>query len=151
MKIVKVELPAGEYWVGDPCYAVKDQELWMRIGASNGWFQESIAATVDDVTYVGVGTAFGDGVYVDQEGREFPVDAGLIGAVPVSAVEGEPFGMHRVTFAEPFLVGSEGAVIWIGDVRIDTGDSDVEDTACDECGLSWCECENEEWIEEEDE
>ena len=35
------------------------------------------------------GTAYGDGVYADQFGNEFPVDAGLIGLVPEALVDME--------------------------------------------------------------
>ena len=43
-------LPAGTYWIGDPCYFVPD-ELWMEyLEANNGVDQERMAFDIDGLT-----------------------------------------------------------------------------------------------------
>jgi hypothetical protein len=134
-------LAAGTYWVGDPCYIVPDR-LWMP------WLEAAwentepntvtiLDARVEGRRVVASGTAYGDGVYFDQDGREYPVDAGLIGAVHAgfwpehAAAKVEHLGMNLVEFPEPFHVGFEDGDIVIGHLRIPTGDQEDEDTCPD--------------------
>ena len=73
-------------------------------------------------------TAHGDGVYHDQFGNEFGVDAGMIGCIPLELVGNfDPRDGHAVEFTEPFTCGyeDEGGVIRIGEHRIPTGDGGV--------------------------
>ena len=70
-------------------------------------------------------TAHGDGVYHDQFGNEFGVDAGMIGCIPLELVGNfDPRDGCAVEFTEPFTCGyeDEGGVIRIGEHRIPTGD-----------------------------
>jgi hypothetical protein len=51
------------------------------------------------------GTAYGDGVYQDEQGRDYPVDAGSIGCIRVEDVndsEAWLAGVQTVEFTEPF-------------------------------------------------
>ena len=41
----------------------------------------------DSTQVVAFSTYYGDGCYTDQNGNSFPVDAGLIGLVPISYIE----------------------------------------------------------------
>lgn len=131
-KVESVTLPAGEYWVGDPCYAVQDYALWDEMGKVSDWFQKSVIAQVGDKWVVGIGTTWGDGTYQDQSGREYPVDAGMIGVAPVADWVGEPSGMHKVTFDREFTVGKDDTTIVIGPIRIETDEDDGN--VCDDCG-----------------
>lgn len=112
-------IPAGTYWVGDPCYGVPDED-W------NDWLDDAgianryMSAEVRGHLVVAHGTAHGDGCYFDQQGRAYPVDAGLIGVVPVGLVRGTPFGMNKVTFDEPFDITYADGTITIGDIVIET-------------------------------
>ena len=130
VNIESITIPAGEYFVGDPCYGVPN-ERWME------WLEAAaykdadtyLVADLDGRTVVGVQTKYGDGEYYDEQGRVYPVDAGLIGAVPVelyepSATEPEPFGMHRVSFATDFEVARVDGVIVIGPIKVDTDPRD---------------------------
>jgi len=85
----QVTLDAGEYWLGDPCYCIKDED-WMP------WLEECEYETETNLVgaipgteheAVGFATSFGDGVYpftIDgEEEFELGVDAGMIGFVPV--------------------------------------------------------------------
>lgn len=128
----RVVMPPGAYWVGDPCYAFKDHDRWIK------WLNESgsdavphrriLFAEVGGRPVVGVGTAYGDGEYYDRERNGYPVDAGLLGAVPVDAADCEPAGMRRVEFASHFVVAYVNGVVHIGNIEIDTvgGDDDEE-------------------------
>jgi hypothetical protein len=131
----KATVPAGDYYVGDPCYSVPD-DLWMA------WLEAAdyttpgrehvLVADIDGHPAVGVSTAFGDGVYEDWEGREYPVDAGLIGLVPVRVAKDDGQTTwdhspdmnyrHRVTFTEPATCYHEDGTIHLGPITIETGD-----------------------------
>lgn len=134
------KIPAGKHWVGDPCYAFPQgtpaDQAWMPCLESANFRDDprilEAEAVVDGRTYrfVASGTAYGDGVYSSAQMPqvEFPVDAGLIGVVPASQVEGEPFGMTLVDFAADFTVGYEkNGTIHIGEIEIFTGDDPEDD------------------------
>lgn len=69
------EFKAGTYFIGDPCYALRD-DLYEKWGKDNNY---------DDgnYDYFAVGsTANGDGTYQDiYSNTEFGVDAGILGVV----------------------------------------------------------------------
>lgn len=108
-----IVLPSGTYYVGDPCY-VFDHPSWDALGEQTDWFETPLA-TLAGRSLVVFGTAYGDGTYADLDGNLYPVDAGLIGVVPVELIERgvitgqaiahapgiEPFG-RIVTFYAPF-------------------------------------------------
>ena len=148
-------LAAGTYLIGDPCYAFDNDDpngdLW------NKWLDacwEGLDADRTQIMYGRVstyliaasGTEHGDGTYYDQDGFEYSVDAGLLGAVPVSALHStypklarknyddlqEATGMRVVSMAVPFHVSYESGVVVIGPYRIDTNWYQEEDTC------SWC-------------
>lgn len=123
--ITKATLPAGEYVVGDPCYAIPEHRWAEWLEAADYTNQRHIlVAELDGVPAVGVGTAFGDGFYHDQDGRAYPVDAGLIGLVPTSLAVGD----HSVvvTFDKPVECWYDDGTIHLGDIVIET-DEDLDD------------------------
>ena len=131
LNIESYTMPAGEYWVGDPCYAIPEDKwiAWLKdAGYDAEPFPRYLVADVDGNTCIGVGTSYGDGLYRGSDGNEYPVDAGLIGAVP-TVIENEPFGMQRVTFEHPFEVSytEERGVIRVGHISIPTDDDVDED------------------------
>ena len=107
-------LPAGTYYIGDPCYVIKDDE-WMQALEETNYFNmfPSKAATRDHEynksgTQYGVfsyeihgingkyvfaasSTAYGDGEYhCEKDGSTIGmcgVDAGLIAAIPIEMIE----------------------------------------------------------------
>lgn len=119
------ELPPGDYYIGDPCYVMAtDHDKWIDILEACDYFQEPY--TDKGQTAVAFSPAWGDGVYLDQDGREYSVDAGLIGAVPVSLldvsleeIEERSLG-HIVRFTEPFVCKADGAMLLFGHIAIDT-------------------------------
>ena len=89
---VQVQIPAGEYWLGDPCYTIKDEDWIPWLEACNYTEEDNLVGVIPgtDFSAVGFRTAWGDGVYPLQkeEGYHWDdvfalgVDAGLIGFVP---------------------------------------------------------------------
>ena len=87
-------LPAGCYWIGDPCYVFPNQgpmkDKWNELLDSSCFLKNasSIPAEIDDgkikvwCNY----TAFGDGVYSSNVNFNFPVDAGILGIIPEETV-----------------------------------------------------------------
>lgn len=84
----KVTVPPGAYFLGDPCYAVPS-DLWDDLLASCAVFENPVG-TVADCQVLAFGTRWGDGVYCDDEGGRYPVDAGLIGLTPTGLAAQRP-------------------------------------------------------------
>lgn len=133
--VTAVVMPAGEYWVGDPCYSVPN-DRWMeylddagRDDHPHGEPLRFLLGYLDDKPVLGVGTAYGDGEYADEMGRRYPVDAGLIGLTPVDLAEDDsPFGSHLIKFDHDFTCSYSDGTITLGDINIDTnGWADEDD------------------------
>jgi hypothetical protein len=134
IKRVEVTVPAGQYVIGDPCYAVPDQ-YWLPLLDSCdyfrspvGWFSRTGYST--DKNYVlAFGTKWGDGCYLGTDGNEYPVDAGLIGLVPFNVVE--DLSQHEkniVTFDRPTLCINDGSGrLRFGHITIDTDPVEEEE------------------------
>jgi len=144
--VTEVVMPAGRYYVGDPCYAIESQELWMQFLESCDYFRASHVAHVGVAkVIVGFSTAYGDGVYQDQQGREYPVDAGLLGVVPIAWWTKNPGDLMQVVeFLEPFTVYKSGSVIGVGPIQIETDPIDTVYESCSHCGMEMeydeCSC-----------
>jgi hypothetical protein len=131
MKIsnVEVTVPAGQYVLGDPCYAVPYED-WDDLLASCNYFQNPIGLITKDFTkkffVLGFSTRWGDGCYAGSDGKEYPVDAGLIGLVPIELVEdlSEHYG-NIVTFNKETICSSNGdGKLRFGGIVIDTDPED---------------------------
>lgn len=120
-----VIVPAGTYWLGDPCYACP-KALWSDLLDRSNCFAEPMGTVAGHNVYA-FGTAHGDGTYLDREGNEYPVDAGLIGLTPVSLSIPEPSGCHKITFNKDVECYSLDGVLYFGHVQIDTDPDDEED------------------------
>jgi len=118
---------AGKYYIGDPCYAVKD-ENWGKLIDDTGCFgiEDSECFENGCFTYNGSqcftkGTAYGDGCYTDNYGREYGVDAGLIGIMPIEVCDGDYIeGGNVIMFEEDFYVSASNGVFNFGNIEIDT-------------------------------
>ena len=126
--------PAGNYWIGDICYAIKDSK-WKGMIKSTGCFGLEMNSKVKNwndgcFTYNGEkcfvdGTAYGDGCYLDNHAKEYGVDAGLIGIMPLGACDGDSLnGGHPIRFEYDFEVYADNGVFYFGDVIINTRDQD---------------------------
>lgn len=145
-------LPPGEYYIGDPCYVIRDED-WMDCLEETAYFnmlepgterkyrpsdlQNGVFSFEDgneiQYRFAGSSTKYGDGCYPCRENGmqlgECGVDAGLIAAVPVAMVEavGEPSGLDLGvlhTFEHPFNIGYDDGVISFGHVKVITCDED---------------------------
>jgi hypothetical protein len=104
----RIELPAGEYYIGDPCYVLPDEE-WLDALESTGYFGlypdvSSISNTDryapkelqngvfsrDGVLFAVSSTESGDGEYpVEWNGKigSCGVDSGDISAIPMEIID----------------------------------------------------------------
>lgn len=123
---VSITMPAGKYFVGDPCYAVKD-EMWLDWLNAADYSQNRhlVANTPDGYQVVGFNTAHGDGSYFDQYGFRYGVDAGLIGLVPYEHnPEHDSILSNVVTFDSPFVASvDEKSNMQFGHISILTDNS----------------------------
>ena len=85
----QVTLDAGDYWLGDPCYVIRDSDWMPWLEATDYRTETNLIGEIPGTGHeaVGFATSYGDGVYpftIDgEEIFELPVDAGMIGFVPV--------------------------------------------------------------------
>ena len=149
---VQVTLQSGTYWLGDPCYVIKDEDWIPWLEACNFTKADTLVGSVPgkDIQAVGFRTAWGDGVY-HFEGRnhkswkhdewttisELGVDSGMIGFVesvytkPQWGTGDEGF-VKKVTFEHPVTITwREGNLSWITsrgeEFRVNTDDDDFGD------------------------
>lgn len=76
-------MPAGQYYVGDLCYVMTDEE-WKQfcdITLSGPKVLDGEFELPDGRRFATYSTAYGDGVYYDQMDNSYSVDAGLIGCI----------------------------------------------------------------------
>jgi hypothetical protein len=125
-----VAVPAGRYFLGDPCYAVPD-EHWSDLLASCEIFDKPVGA-VAGTEVLAFGTFYGDGTYPDQCGRLYSVDAGLIGLTPAAfATKYDALYLSKlgqwVEFDEDVVAETEGGLLSFGPYVIQTADLEEED------------------------
>jgi hypothetical protein len=130
-----IKLAAGIYYIGDLCYVLSnrwDEFCDLTIDGNN--CKEGAFTMADGTQFVTFGTAYGDGTYLDQEGNEYPVDAGLIGCVLADKVDSDArLSLGKVhTFENDVWAYSDGTVLTFGHVSIDTDPSFEEEEEEDE-------------------
>ena len=126
-------IPPGTYFVGDPCYAIPDDE-WMPYlehGGDNYKIEGMVITLKRDRLVASVNTAFGDGVYEGSDGNNYGVDAGLLGVVSIlpgdNIEELQRLGTTRI-FEEPFTVSYDThGMVHIGYISIDTDPEEGDD------------------------
>lgn len=122
-------MPKGTYYIGDPCYLF-DESSWGKVIAITNYFKEDGRYDIfGKKCFVG-GTKYGDGTYDDNYGREYGVDAGLIGILPIELIEIdnkqtlksiiESDMMHIETFTEDFNCDINNGFFRFGKITIDT-------------------------------
>jgi hypothetical protein len=132
IKTVGVLVPKGSYVIGDPCYAVPDKD-WLPLLETCNYFNSPIGYVqgVDQKHFVlAFGTKWGDGCYRGTDGNNYPVDAGLLGLVPVELVD--DLSDHEVVnFSKDTLCIDDGSgKLKFGHITIDT-DPEEEENAED--------------------
>lgn len=122
-------LPAGEYYVGDLCYVLKDrwEEVCELVGDKEGLFTLS-----DGTQFVLFNTKYGDGEFPDLDGKRYLVDSGTIGAVAVKDIRDPSYEPKLVggvyDFLGEFYSFSDDGELHFGMIVIDTQHEDeIED------------------------
>jgi hypothetical protein len=128
-------MPAGRYYVGDLCYVMHD--VWDEVcdlmfpNRYNGPGVYGKFKLKDGREFAVHSTAYGDGCYYDGMGREYSVDAGVIGCILESDIrdpEAWASGGQVLDFIAEFDTWEDRGVIHFGVIAIDTaGDGDEED------------------------
>lgn len=107
----------GIYYVGDLCYVMHpqwDEVCNLMFATGNNSVLDGEFNLSNGVRFTLHSTAYGDGTYQDQQGRDYPVDAGLIGCICVEDVvdpEAWLAGMQTVVFTEQFELQYDDGVI----------------------------------------
>ena len=136
-----MKFKAGKYFVGDPCYVIRNDE-WedilkytqffgaFGIGQWGGFWK--------GYKMFSASTAYGDGCYTDNEGREYGVDAGMLGIVPYEYITefGDIDCGNIIEFEKDFEVEMiDKGVFKFGSIVIDTlGADEDEESFCLDCG-----------------
>lgn len=132
-------MPAGKYWIGDPCYVFPHdgpmENKWDELLNEVDFFETLSYGEIDDgkIKVWAASTAYGDGHYISSNDKAFPVDAGLIGIVPLETVQYldkkdcdlDYCGLF-IEFKESFVVMSKNGYFTFGNIVIDTEDYDDE-------------------------
>lgn len=139
-------LPAGVYFVGDPCYVFDND--WHGLLHATDTLSDGCHEYKGHKLY-SHGTAYGDGCYDDQLGNCYGVDSGCLGVVPKELWENLPpqhLGLI-VTFEKPFVCSYEevNGVVVLGHIRIET------DPPVEEDDDSYDEHDDSSWHDESDE
>ena len=133
-----MKLPAGKYYIGDPCYVI-DEDRWSDfVDASFGSDQKGIAVTeFDGHPMYAHGTAYGDGCYLGSDGVRYGVDAGMLSVVPLALclryeedeMKSEMVRLGSIVdFKEDFTADRNyDCTFHFGHIDIPTGDTDEED------------------------
>lgn len=127
-------LPAGRYYIGDPSYAF--DKTWGNILNETSFFNNEPCKIGKHLCAAGA-TADGDGLYKDQNGFEYPVDAGMIGILPIvllrrerklniTKIAKEKYG-RIMDFEKPFEVIIKNGKFNFGGILIDTTGEDEDD------------------------
>lgn len=125
------------FYVGDICYVLSDnvyRDVWGKNGYSDGEFLDPETG----LKFAVAGTAWGDGFYQGSDGKAYPVDAGVIGIVPLELVEKvrglENGSVHECT-GEATMEANDGQftftlpngnIVYIDTVEDEDDDSDLE-------------------------
>jgi len=153
-------MQAGKYYVGDLCYVMGDRwdEVCKLIICGDNCLDGNFNLK-DGTRFSLYSTAWGDGSYFDNRRREYLVDSGSIGCIRVEDVtdlkareqleSGTFRGGHVIEFVESFSCDNDKGIIRIGNVIINTTDSDV----CVYCDSEYCEgeCQLPEYEDEDEE
>jgi len=105
----KYEAPPGKYYIGDICYALGDK-LYDRVFGGMDYESGLYIQRDTNNFFLVDNTSYGDGCYTGSDGKEYGVDAGIIGIVPESCIEKDTDGGHMHTFTEPVVCSFKNGV-----------------------------------------
>lgn len=118
------KLPAGKYFVGDPCYTISNERWDSYLKAyykATSDKVETACFEFDGMMCCVAPTMHGDGTYDSSHGP-ISVDAGLIGATPIELSDYSEEQLSKlgaiIVFDEPFGIDTEMHVEGPGEIRI---------------------------------
>lgn len=115
-------LPAGEYVITDPCYAWSNDRYAKILNDTKFLSPDGVFTERDSGRQFAIfSTDHGDGVYQDNLGNSYSVDAGCIGCIPAEIVDKLEPWMAVIKFENNFDVSSNNGVIYYGHISINTG------------------------------
>jgi hypothetical protein len=122
------KLPAGKYYIGDPCYVFADA-TWQKLLDDVDDFLDGEIKHVSGFDLWAHSTAWGDGTYADQNGIEYGVDSGSLGAVPIGMVDNVDGLEHGTVmdFPNGLTVEYDNGTFWFGSIVIKTDDADEDE------------------------
>ena len=128
-----VKLKAGAYYIGDPCYIF--DKSWGDILDITDYFQYE-SNTINGMECFIHSTSYGDGIYYDNFGKAYAVDAGVIGCLPIDCIIidnkssvkeiEEDSLMHIKVFEKDFECSYKDGRFYIGDDIIINTQADYE-------------------------
>lgn len=116
-------MPAGSYYIGDLCYVItgdKWDEVCSLMFESDHNGRDGEYTLADGTRFAILGTAHGDGEYLDGSGHQYPVDSGTIGCVLAEKVNDKLSGGHVLDIPHEFEAKRDGGFLRFGWVVIDT-------------------------------
>jgi hypothetical protein len=118
-------MKAGTYYIGDLCYVMHDRwDEFCELTCSGNNVLDGEFNLKDGTRFATFTTKYGDGTYKDEQGNEYPVDAGLIGCINVKDITPTELGNlssgRVIEFVQDFSTFSAGGVLRFGSVVIDT-------------------------------
>ena len=134
----------GTYYIGDPCFVFG--KSWDKVLEEYWQHEGEEFKLLGKLAFID-GTDGGVGFCYDQDGVEYPVDAGLIGCLPASLLKidnvvskkeilEKKFG-RIVKFDQDFACDSTAHNFTFGHIKIVTNDKDLADLdedVCECCG-----------------
>ena len=135
---MKTVLPAGKYYIGDPCYVIEG-EKWDKFLIPYWGLNQGGVFDFDSIPVCAFATQWGDGCFPASDGSILGVDAGIIGAIPLELCKsGDPTRGTEVEFDSSFSCHREpNGKLWFGDFWVMTNDEDdgeEENDYCPACG-----------------
>lgn len=141
----RITVPAGTYYIGDPCYPIGDSDIYDKIWASTAYTTPAVYRSRHGIVYIDR-TAYGDGGYKGTDGFEYGVDAGVISIISAEVIQHELdkegikkpladtiYGGKLHTFDKPVTCIFGGGIFTFYDshgstlLKIDTGCEGSED------------------------
>jgi hypothetical protein len=102
-------LAPGKYYIGDLSYAL-DDDIYHGVFGANDYEMGLYTENNSQLSFLIAETAYGDGVYEGSDGKEFSVDAGIIGICHEDLIEQDGDGGHMYTFQQPIKCNFKGGI-----------------------------------------
>lgn len=126
-------MKSGRYYVGDLCYVMEaqwDEVMHLIVDKKSNNLKSGEFELSNGVRFAIYETAWGDGIFEDQEGRSYGVDSGTIGCILVDEINDSDADLDSgniIDFHSDFKCNYSEGVISIGKIKIDTDPDDEED------------------------